>query len=108
MTGTDPAASYRGTYTDRAGAAEALRKHGAGTLLRTAVAWLGAPKHPVFAQRGDLVMRDRNTLGVCVGLYSWFVGEEHDHAGLVVLPTASCSKAFTLPYATAPSVEEAR
>ncbi len=106
MTGTDPAEAFRGTYSDRAGSAEALRTHGAGTLLRTATAWLGSPKHPVFAQRGDIVMKDRTTLGVCVGLHSWFVGEEHGQQGLVAIPTADCTKAFTLPFAA--SEAEAR
>ena len=108
MTGTDPGEAFRDTYSDRAGSALALRDHGAGTLLKTVTAWLGAPKHPAFAQRGDLVMKDRNTLGVCVGLHSWFVGEEHGHNGLVALPTAHCTKAFTLPYATATSSMETR
>ncbi len=108
MTGTDPGEAFRDTYSDRAGSALALRDLGAGTLLKTVTAWLGAPKHPAFAQRGDIVMKDRNTLGVCVGLHSWFVGEEHGHNGLVALPTAHCTKAFTLPYATATSSMENR
>lgn len=106
MTGTDPAVAFRGTYDDRAGSAQALREHGDGTLLKTATAWLGQPKHPALAKRGDIVMRDRTTLGVCVGLHSWFVGEEHGHNGLVALPTADCTKAFSLPFAA--SNEEVR
>ena len=108
MTGTDPAADFRDTYTNRTGAAAALKEHGAGTLLQTVTSWLGDPKHPVFAQRGDIVMKDRNTLGVCVGLHSWFVGEEHGAQGLVALPTSNCTKAFTLPFAVAASSEEGR
>lgn len=99
MTGGDPGEAFRGQYDSRAGSAAALREHGEGTLLKTVTAWLGQAKHPVFAQRGDIVMRDRHTLGVCVGLHSWFVGEEHGQSGLVSLPTADCSKAFTLPFA---------
>lgn len=108
MTGTDPAADLRGTYDDRVTAALALKERAAGTLLKTAVAWFGSPKHPAFAQRGDLVMKDRTTLGVCVGLHSWFVGEEHGQHGLVALPTASCTKAFTLPYSAPASNTEVR
>lgn len=108
MTGTDPAAAFRDTYKDRAGAAAALTKHGAGTLLKTVTSWFGQPKHPVFTQRGDIVMKDRNTLGVCVGLHSWFVGEEHGANGLVALPTINCTKAFSLPFAVAASNEEVR
>lgn len=108
MTGTDPGEPFRNTYSDRKGAAAALKEDGAGTLLKTTIEWLGQPKHPAFAQRGDIVMKDRNTLGVCVGLHSWFVGEEHGQQGLVSLPTAHATKAFTLPYAAAPSSKEDR
>lgn len=108
MTGTDPAEDFRGTYSDRAGAAAALKQHGAGTLLKTATAWLGHSKHPAFAQRGDIVMKDRTTLGVCVGLHSWFVGEEHGENGLVAVPTATCTKAFSLPYSAPASSTEVR
>ncbi|MEG3166543.1 hypothetical protein U1701_18435 [Sphingomonas sp. PB2P19] len=108
MTGTDPAADLRGIYTDRASAAAALKDHGAGTLLKTVTAWLGQPKHPAFAQRGDIVMKDRTTLGVCVGLHSWFVGEEHGVDGLVAIPTANCTKAFTVPYSAPASSTEVR
>lgn len=72
---------------------------------QTATAWLGAPKHPVFAQRGDIVMKDRTTLDVCVGLNSWFVGEEHGQQGLVAVPTSECTKPFTLPFASISNVE---
>ena len=108
MTGTDPAAAFRDTYSDRAGAAAALKDHGAGTLLKTATAWLGASKHPSLAQRGDIVMKDRTTLGVCVGLHSWFVGEEGEFRGLVALPTINCTKAFSVPFVVAASSEEVR
>ncbi|MBB5715841.1 DUF6950 family protein [Sphingomonas aerophila] len=105
QTGVDPAAAFRGTYDTRTGSAEALRKHGAGTLLRTVTAWLGEPKHVSQAKRGDIVMKDRTTLGVCVGLYSYFVGEEHGQEGLVHVPTADCSRAFTVPFMAPSSVE---
>lgn len=108
MTGVDPAELYRGTYSDRSGSADALRTLGSGTLLKTITAWFGTPKHPSLAHRGDVVMRDRNTLGICVGLYCWFVGEEGSHAGLVALPTADCTKAFTVPYSAPASAVEVR
>lgn len=108
MTGVDPGEAFRGQYDSRTGSALALRDHGAGTLLKTVTTWLGQPKHPVFAQRGDIVMKDRNTLGVCVGLHSWFVGEEHGQNGLVAVPTADCTKAFSLAFEAAPSIEEVR
>ncbi|MET0376885.1 MAG: hypothetical protein ABW128_21845 [Rhizorhabdus sp.] len=99
MSGVDPAEVFRDKYDTSAGAALALREHGAGTLLRTCVEWFGASKHISQAKRGDLVMRNRTTLGVCVGQWSWFVGQDDFRAGLISEPTAICSKAFTIPFA---------
>lgn len=107
MSGIDPAEAFRGQYDTREGSARALRELGAGTLLKTVTAWLGASKHVSQAKRGDVVMRDRTTLGICVGLYSYFVGEEHGEHGLVSIPTADCSRAFTVPF-EAPSNAEGR
>lgn len=100
MTGFDPAEAYRSKYDDARGAAIALREHGAGTLLRTLKSIFGEPISPHFAQRGDVVMRDARTAGVCVGRFSWFVGEEGSTQGLVPLPTAACGYAFRVPYAS--------
>ena len=107
MTGVDPGEAFRGQYDTRTGSALALRELGNGTLLKTVTAWLGASKHPSQAKRGDIVMRDRSTLGVCVGAYSYFVGEEHGHRGLVFVPTSDCARAFTVPF-VAPSELEGR
>lgn len=98
MSGVDPAADFRGAYDTEAGARQALRDHAAGTLLRTVKAWLGDPKPVAQAQRGDIVMLDRTTVGVCVGRYSWFVGEQFGARGLVPRPTADCRYAFTVPF----------
>jgi hypothetical protein len=98
MTGVDPAEAFRNLYDSELGARKALREVGQGTLLKTAKHWFGAPKSVYFAKRGDLVMRDRTTLGICVGPFSWFVGEEHGAAGLVVIPTNACRYAFTVPF----------
>lgn len=108
MTGTDPGEAFRGTYSTREGAAEVLRTLGAGTLLKTAISWFGPAKHPSQAMRGDLVMKDRTTLGVCVGQWSWFVGEEAGQEGLISWPTARCTKAFTVPFDAPASSVEAR
>ncbi|WP_294196534.1 hypothetical protein [uncultured Sphingomonas sp.] len=98
MTGFDPAEGLRGTYDSGRGAALALRERGAGTLLKTVKLWLGEPISVHFGQRGDIVMRDAYTVGVCVGPYSWFVGEAGGKAGLTTLPTASLRYAFRVPY----------
>jgi hypothetical protein len=98
MCGVDPAEGFRGTYDTQAGAMEALRATGHGTLLKTVKAWLGEPKSVHLAQRGDIVMRDRTTMGVCVGLFSRFVGQEQGQERLIFVPTASCKYAFTVPF----------
>lgn len=98
MCGVDPAEAYRGTYYSARGAAEALRTYGAGTLLKTVTEWLGDSKSPHFAQRGDVVMKDRLTTGICAGRYSWFVGSEQGREGLTPFPTRDCRYAFSVPY----------
>lgn len=55
MTGADPAEAYRGKYDTARGAAEALREHGAGTLLKTLRATFETEISVHFAQRGDVV-----------------------------------------------------
>ena len=98
QTGIDPGEHFRGTYTDARGARQALRDYGAGTLLKTVKDWLGEPKSPHQAKRGDIVMQDATTCGVCVGQYSWFVGEEQGFERLAIIPTASCRYAFSVPF----------
>jgi len=101
MTGVDPAEAFRGQYDTSRGAALALREHGAGTLLKTMKAMFGEPISPHFAQRGDVVMRDATTTGICAGQFSWFMGEEGEREGLVYLPTAACRYAFRVPFEVA-------
>lgn len=98
MCGIDPAAGFRGTYDTARGAAEVLRERAEGTLLRTVKSWLGDPKSPHQAKRGDIVMKDAKSVGVCVGRYSWFVGFEQGFERLVVVPTRDCRYAFTVPF----------
>lgn len=98
MTGTDPVASFRGQYDTGVGAARALRDHGAGTLLKTLKALFGDPISVHFAQRGDVVMLDATTTGICVGRFSYFVGREGEQDGLVVSSTAACRYAFRVPF----------
>lgn len=106
QTGVDPAEGIRGTYEDARGAALALREHGQGTLLKTVKEWLGEPIPVPFAKRGDIVMRDTSererALGVCVGRYSYFVGEEQGLQRLVPFPTNDCRYAFTVPFEAQP------
>lgn len=81
MTGSDPAAAFRGRYRSCAGSVRALRLYGQGTLEATIDALF--PEKPIgFAQRGDLVLHD-GAVGVCVGADAVFVGQEGERAGLV-------------------------
>jgi hypothetical protein len=98
MTGFDPGEAFRGRYDTKTGAAEALREFGAGTLLRTVVSWLGKSKSIHLAQRGDIVMNADLACGICVGPYSYFVGEGPGQVGLIPVPTASLKYAFSVPF----------
>lgn len=73
MTGEDPAATYRGRYSDATGARAALRELGKGTLLKTVDAEFQRKKVG-YAGRGDLIWRD-GAVGVCMGGAALFVGE---------------------------------
>ncbi len=89
LTGTDFGAPFRGRYRSAAGSVRALRLYGAGDLPATLTAALGAPVHPAFAGRGDIVMLGGNA-GVCTGGQSLFVGD----AGLEARATADCQMAW--------------
>ncbi|HEV3511993.1 MAG TPA: hypothetical protein VGS05_09845 [Candidatus Sulfotelmatobacter sp.] len=70
ITGTDPAANYRGKYSDEAGAAEI---YGASFefFIASTAANLGLPEIPVtLAQRGDLVFLDNETAQGAIGVVS--------------------------------------
>jgi hypothetical protein len=106
QTGVDLVEDIRGTYDSQVGAAQILRDKAEGTLLRTLKAWLGDPVPVPFAKRGDIVMRDTTdrigrALGVCVGQYSYFLGEEQGRAGLVPASTQDCRYAFHVPFEAA-------
>lgn len=102
MTGRDPAKKYRGAYSDEEGAAKALRKLGKGTLLKTVDAEFD--RKPVGrAQRGDLVWFN-GSVGICMGGFGLFVGEERlaDKAnvpmreGLIEIPRSGFEKAWAV------------
>lgn len=102
MTGTDPAAEYRGRYDDAKGAALALRELGQGTLVKTIDATF--PHRPFGkAQRGDIVLF-RGSAGICMGAFGLFVGEEAladaiatpKREGLVSIPRSLFEKAWAV------------
>jgi hypothetical protein len=61
ITGVDPAAAYRGTYSDQAGAA-AIYGSNFQQFIEATCSALGMPEVPVtFARRGDVVFIDNDT-----------------------------------------------
>ncbi|KQO06899.1 DUF6950 family protein [Sphingomonas sp. Leaf242] len=101
MTGDDPVEDFRDVYDTATGAALALREHGDGTLLKTMKSIFGEPISPHFAQRGDVMMFDRTTTGICVGRFSYFVGRQQGQEGLLTMPTSACRYAFRVPFEVA-------
>lgn len=77
LTGEDPAAPFRGTYSTDEGAAAVLKPYGGIRGLAEAIAWERGFQAvaPPLAQRGDVVFAvidGRETLGICVGLRAAF------------------------------------
>lgn len=105
MTGLDPMAPARGRYRDGREAAAILREIGGLGLPEAAdylMAGLGAPAiHPVYAQRGDLVLIDAPVLG---GDRDWCLGLiAHDGrvavaapAGLSFYPARAAARAWRI------------
>ena len=95
-TGVDPAESYRGTYSDEAGAA---RIYGSNfeDFIASQSAALGLKEVPVtFARRGDVVFVDNNTTQGCVGVVSMdprFVCCAGDK-GLILVPIVRWKRAW--------------
>lgn len=74
MTGEHPFPEFLGAYSDRKGATRALRDLGKGTLHRT-FGTRFASVEPAFARRGDIIWA-QDSLGVCVGPFALFLGED--------------------------------
>ena len=89
MRGEHPAPEFIGAYGDQAGAAEALRTLGAGTLFRTFDSHFPR-KEPAFAHRGDLVMA-QDAIGICMGSNGIFLKAE---GGFAFLPRSEFQYAW--------------
>ena len=94
MTGRDPAADVRGTWSTRIGALRALKEQSARGVAD--VVWFEEIE-PAHAMRGDLVLA-RQSLGVCIGRVAMFVGEDGGEAGPVPLPRAEWARAWRVPF----------
>lgn len=92
MTGFDPGEPFRGKYTTELGAAKTLMKFGAGDLEKT-LDGLFEPIPAGFAQRGDGVWNGES-VGVSMGAYALFVGQEGERQGLVRVSRAEWVKAW--------------
>ena len=71
MTGSDPAANWRGSYSTEAGAEAIIGRIGLEGMVAAALEAFGAGAcDPAFAQRGDVVLvlvGNQPTMGVCTG-----------------------------------------
>jgi hypothetical protein len=95
LTGVDPAADFRGKYSDALGAKRVLKKRGGleAIALRAAKRWGWAPVPVREAQRGDLVlceMPEGLAAGVCFGAVAAFAGA----VGVVTQPMTKCRRAW--------------
>ncbi len=92
VTGTDPAADFRATYSTAAEAVKIVENLGGIGNLPTR--WLGEPIDVRMANVGDIVLvyQDRESLGVCNGRNTLVVTDN----GLYSIPTLSefCKKAW--------------
>ena len=92
QTGEHPYPEFIGVYSDRIGAARALRELGKGTLEATfGQKFEEVP--PAFARRGDIVMATGGAMGVCTGAAARFLSEE---GGLTSLPRATFTHAWRI------------
>lgn len=81
MTGSDPAADFRGRYDSEEGALAILDEY--GSLEAIITAHCGAPVHPSAAMRGDVVIAEvvvpgggrAEAAGICTGLRCVFPTE---------------------------------
>lgn len=88
ITGQDYADLFRGLYTNRDEALQLLEPFG-GLLGFLETKFLKINKN--MAQRGDIVMVDDYTCGLCLGSCGFFVTEEK---GLITVPRRLWATAF--------------
>lgn len=94
LSGEDPAAPFRGGYSDAEGAARALREIGAGTITKTFDLFLD--RVPVaLARRGDLAMYGNN-IGCVIGGDALFIGEAGGAPGLIRVPMSQWARAWVI------------
>jgi len=92
LTGKHPYPEFLGVYSDRIGAAKALRNLGKGTLEATFGQKFDEVP-PGFARRGDIVMATDGAMGVCTGPAAAFLREG---GGLCRLPRTTFTHAWRI------------
>ena len=97
MTGQNPIFPFLEKYHDKSSARDILRTLGSGSLLKTLIDIFGPAIPPSFGRRGDvafLVQKSGPSVGICLGKFSYFVGETTGHEGLISIPTLEIKKIF--------------
>lgn len=94
VTGTDPIPKFRGKYSTQTGSIKALKRYGAGTLESTIDSKFEV-KPASNAIRGDLAFYE-GSVGVVMGGFAVFVGENDKKPGLVKVPRADWEKAWSV------------
>ena len=94
MTGHDPAASFRGSYTSRQEAEAALKAKGFPDHFAMASS-LFEECAPGLAEVGDLVRLEGRTLGIIQGRFAWAMGER----GLARVSMNHAETAWRIPFA---------
>ena len=91
VTGSDHIAEWIGRYKTESGALRVLKRLGYSSPADAVSGRL--PSRPVLmARRGDLVLHEQNSIGICTGIKSYFLTEQ----GITAAPTGECIRAWTV------------
>lgn len=94
MTGFDGAAPLRGRYSSEGEALALLQAEGGLEAYVSHV--LGVPRAPLYAQRGDVVLRrvegEMDALGVCLGVMAAFAAPR----GITLVPLDQCAMCWSV------------
>jgi|DEB19_MinimDraft_3_1074340.scaffolds.fasta_scaffold00464_10 hypothetical protein len=89
--GVDHAKDYRGKYNSQLSARRIMRKLGADTIESLVDSYYKRV-HITFAKRGDLILSPNKAMGICLGVYSHFLGA----GGMIKIPTQQCLAAWSI------------
>lgn len=92
VTGHDPAADLRATYSTEAGAARVLRRHGG--VAGVAAARAGREVSPALAQPGDVGLSHHNPELPALAVWGGCAWHQAGAVGLEVVPAESVARAW--------------